>query len=77
MAEVATETKWLRFAEQPKPIGRKTSRWLVFAKESGVLLGRIQWYGAWRQYVFFPQPDCLFNRTCLLDLATFCKDAGK
>lgn len=31
-------------------------------------LGTIQWYGAWRQYVFYPEPGTLFNRSCLSDI---------
>lgn len=72
---MTTETKWLRFQEQPKMPGRKTSIWTVSAKESGVCLGEIAWYGPWRQYVFNPANGCLFNRTCLRDLATFCEEA--
>lgn len=69
------ETKWLRFQLQPQPPQRKTSRWTVYAVEGDVALGRIEWYGAWRQYVFYPESDCLFNRTCLRDLAQFLDDA--
>lgn len=69
------ETKWLRFelVRQIRP--RKTSIWVVYAKEGGAELGRIEWYGAWRQYVFYPAASCLFNRTCLRDLAQFLDDA--
>lgn len=31
----------------------------------GAYLGSLKWYGAWRQYCFFPAPDCIFNVGCL------------
>jgi hypothetical protein len=69
-----TETKWLRFEPQPQPSGRKTSIWKVVAREGGETLGKVAWWGPWRQYVFFPEHEALllFNRTCLRDLADFC-----
>ena len=69
------ETKWLRFHLQPQAPNRKTSRWTVYATEGGAVLGTVEWYTAWRQYVFVPESECLFNRTCLRDLAQFCDDA--
>lgn len=43
----------------------------VLSKSSGDLLGVIRWYTAWRQYCFYPQTDCVFNFSCLTDIATF------
>lgn len=30
-----------------------------------ISLGRIEWYGPWRRYVFKPQTETLFDATCL------------
>ena len=69
------ESKWLMYEEQITPAGRKTKIWWVRAKEGGTLLGEIGWYGAWRQYVFYPRQATIFNRTCLRDLAAACDAA--
>jgi hypothetical protein len=34
----------------------------------GSVLGTIRWWGAWRQYVFFPGAGCLFSAGCLEDI---------
>jgi hypothetical protein len=65
MAELeSTEIGFLRFQEIPNP-GKRTRVVHVKAKISGSLLGVIKWYGQWRQYVFYPEPQTLFNRVCL------------
>jgi hypothetical protein len=47
------------------PEGRLTHIVEVIAVRDGALLGVIKWYGAWRQYVFAPEPGCVFNVGCL------------
>ena len=44
--------------------------------ESGVTphqikLGQIKWYPNWRQYSFFPEPDTVFEKTCMTDIINF------
>lgn len=68
------EVEYLRFVEEPNP-GKKTRRWRVESKSSGERLGRIGWWGAWRQFVFAPHLDTVFNRGCLTDLNEFIDDA--
>ena len=64
-----TESKWLRFEEaQPN---RKTKVWNVVAKDGGVSLGTISWFGRWRGYAFFPGAQLVFEKTCLRDIADF------
>jgi hypothetical protein len=46
----------------------KTDIWNVINKRSGHILGQIKWYGGWRQYCFFPAPNCTFNKGCLEDI---------
>lgn len=47
------------------PEGRLTRLVEVIAVRSGDLLGTIKWYGPWRQYVFAPEPECVFNVGCM------------
>lgn len=49
---------------------RKTNVWDVVST-SGTPLGKIKWYAAWRQYVFYPWGDTLFNRGCMEDIIAF------
>ena len=46
----------------------KTEVWNVLSKSSGFILGKIKWYGPWRQYCFFPSANSVFNPTCMLDI---------
>jgi len=60
------ESKYMEFNK----IGStgKTDIWDILSKSSGFILGKISWYGAWRQYCFFPSPNSVFNVTCMDDI---------
>ncbi|KKM98775.1 hypothetical protein LCGC14_1154540 [marine sediment metagenome] len=47
----------------------KTEIWNILSKKSQFILGKISWYGHWRQYCFFPSPNCIFNVGCLSDIS--------
>ena len=51
----------------------KTEIYDVLSKSSGGVLGHIKWYPAWRQYCFFPSPQCVFNNGCMSDIIGFIK----
>jgi hypothetical protein len=51
----------------------KTEVYDVLSKSSGGVLGHIKWYSAWRQYCFFPSPQCVFNNGCMSDIIGFIK----
>jgi hypothetical protein len=52
------------FEDEPNP-GRKTRVVLVRNRRSGEELGKVRWYGAWRQYCFYPASLTIFNITCM------------
>ena len=54
--------------------GRVTDTWLIFNKRSKARLGRIAWHGAWRQYVFFPEPETIFNTGCMTEIQQLIAD---
>lgn len=62
--------KYLVVRLLPAAPGRKTSQWTVHSK-GGATLGRVEWYGAWRQYVFAPAGSTVFNKGCLADIGEF------
>lgn len=44
--------------------------WLIKGRSSAVL-GGIEWYAPWKQYVFQPQDNTEFSPDCLRALAEF------
>lgn len=72
-------SKWLLFVEynpfriDGKVNRKKTTKYWVENKDNGVILGTIEWYGPFRQYSFFPEPNMVFEKTCLQDITDFIK----
>ena len=66
--------KWIKF--ELLDATRKTKRWQVQMQE-GTALGSVHWYGAWRQYCFFPLADTIYERQCLRDIAQFCETQSR
>lgn len=53
--------------------GRKTNIYAILSKSSNHILGYIKWYGAWRQYCFYPNGETVYNVGCLDDIKDFIK----
>ncbi len=49
----------------------KTNVYGVCNKKTELYLGEIKWWGAWRQYCFFPESDTLYERKCLRAIVEF------
>ena len=49
----------------------KTFVWLVWTKDGSGKLGEVRWFSRWRKYCFFPEPECVFEETCLRDISDF------
>lgn len=43
----------------------KTEVWVVINRRAELEIGRIKWYGPWRQYAFFPDEGTIWNKDCL------------
>ena len=52
----------------------KTEVWNIISKSSEFILGQIKWYGAWRQYCFWPTTHTVFNVECINDVANAIKE---
>ena len=63
-------SKYLEFQQEFNYKG-KTKRFEVISKKHGYSLGRISWYGAWRQYTFSPAFKTIWNKECLKDIQNF------
>jgi hypothetical protein len=61
------ETKYMTFIRETSP---KSSRpcWLVRNSHHGEILGTLDYYAGWRQYVFAPRAGCDFNNSCLTEI---------
>jgi hypothetical protein len=71
IADSLTEGKYIDFRLHGLSATGKTKTWVVQNRENGTILGRINWFGRWRKYVFEPKPDMVFEETCLRDIAQF------
>ena len=63
--------KFFSIEQRPPVTGKKTQTYAVVSRSQGVELGCIRWYGAWRQYFFFPCGETLWSDGCLADLTSF------
>lgn len=68
--EVMTSYYNIRFISDRYP-PRKTKIFVVVNKESKTVLGMITWHGPFRKYSFFPEPNRVFETTCMKDIAGF------
>lgn len=69
-------SKYLMFLDET-PEGRKTSITAVLSRKWGYRLGTIKWYGAWRQYTFWPENGMIFNVECMQDIQNYIKELSE
>ena len=51
----------------------KTKVWSCRNNRSGEELGQVKWYGAWRQYCYFPTCPAIYSVSCFEDVNHFIK----
>ena len=56
---------------------KKTKRYVVFNKKASTVLAEIYWNGPWRQYCFYPEPQCVWSTSCLDTIVEFTKKINK
>lgn len=64
--------QYLEFMSYPK-IG-KTEIYGVLSKNQRAELGRVKWFGRWRQYAFFPNTETAWNPECLDSISGFIRN---
>jgi hypothetical protein len=72
-----TEGSWVDFRLHGISPSGKTRTWVVQNRENLTILGRIEWFSRWRKYTFNPNPDMVFEVTCLRDIADFLEEIMK
>jgi hypothetical protein len=64
-----TQGKWIDFNEAQSKT--KTKIFWVQNRNDNSLIGEVRWYGPWRQYAFYPMPNTVYERQCLMDITKF------
>ena len=72
---IIDDNKWIYFERAEDKV--KTQIWDVINKSSEEPLARIEWYFNWRQYVFYPEPETVYNDGCLETIIAFIKRLNK
>jgi hypothetical protein len=49
-----------------------TYTWTVEVLKYQDPIGKVRWWGPWHQYTFSPDPNTLFDHSCLTEIAEFC-----
>jgi len=71
------EYKYFTVKQQPLQPGRKTHVYLVINNREKYTIGRIEWYGPWRQFCFFPDAGTVWSAGCLDDIQDMLRSLAK
>jgi hypothetical protein len=63
---------YISFVRHGNSPSGKTQEWEV--RGTSDTIGKIAWFGRWRQYTLFPNKETTFNVRCLIEIATFLKE---
>lgn len=67
-----TSSKWIIFSLYENT--GKTLKYNIYTKDTPpIKLGEIRWFGRWRQYAFFPEPNTVYEKQCMQDITNFLK----
>lgn len=60
------DSKFIEIKDATFGTSKKTQTFTIFSKSSRAQLGKIEYYSAWRQYVFSPDSGSVWSPDCLL-----------
>ena len=66
----------IKFVNKGKSASGKTLRWEIIGEDEESL-GWVKWYGPWRTYAFDAEPETVYEKTCLRQIAQFCEELTK
>jgi len=52
----------------------KTCVFHVVSVKDDIIIGRIEWFGSWRQYVFEPVNETIWSQGCLQQIIDFLQE---
>ena len=61
----------------PRAAAAKTATWAVKSRSTGGRLGRIAWYGPWRQYCFMDEVAAVYSAGCLREIGAHLEEATR
>jgi hypothetical protein len=64
---------YLEFKEMPNKFG-KTRLFAVINTLAQIPLGVIKFHGAWRRYLFVPDPNTMFDPDCMDEISKFARE---
>jgi hypothetical protein len=64
---------YVRFVRVAKSSSGLTVIYTVCSMLNDAKLGTVRWFARWRCYAFMSEPFTVFESTCLMDIATFCR----
>lgn len=70
-----TQYKYIHFCELSGT--GSVLRYLCINNRSHDRIGVVGWYSAWRRNCFYPDPETIFDCSCLDDISHFMKQLGK
>ena len=70
--KLKTKYKFIHFIE-----GNADTKWKCCNNRDYSILGTIEYYPRWKQYVIEFTERCVFNNQCLKDIADFLKDLNR
>lgn len=68
--DVVYEGTWFTVNRLPREGKRKTDNYEVLTRQCDVI-GHIAWYGPWRKYSYFPEPETVMEAQCMQEIAVF------
>ena len=63
--------KFIRFEKAPPAAVAENILWKIVNKRADDVLGVILWYPPWKMHVCQFNPDSVWSRDCLVDVAEF------
>jgi len=66
-----TKYRHICLEEDPAMPVEEKSTWFCRNNKTKEILGMVTWYGPWKRWVFEGEPGCVFDYTCLRDIADF------
>lgn len=65
---IQTDYEFFRVEPQPQDPRKKTKTYYLVNHRSGTSIATIEWYGAWRQFCFFPMENTVWSDGCMADV---------
>jgi len=63
--------KYITLQEIEKQKGRKTVDYIIVSNSSDTILGWVNYHNHWRQHVFTPASETIWNKDCLDNISEF------